>query len=89
MRQQFLMRPHLSDLTFVHHDDLVGSLDGRQAVCDDQRGSSFYHAAESIAYFELGFRIDAGRRLIEDQNLRLMRQCARERDELFLPSRKC
>src|SRR5882672_6811063 len=35
--EQLLVRSHFPHLTFVHNDDLVGALDGREAVGDDQR----------------------------------------------------
>ena len=88
IRQQFLMSAHFADLAFVHDDDLVGTLDGREAVGNDQRGASFDHAAERVAHFEFGFGIDARSGFVEDQNLRLVRQGAGERDELLLSGRK-
>ena len=69
---------------FVHHDDLVGALHGREAVGDDQRGASFDHAAERVAHAEFGFRVHAGGGFVEDQDLRLVGQGAGERDELLL-----
>src|ERR1019366_1306004 len=82
--QQLLVRSHLADLAFVHHDDLVGALDGRESVRDDQRRSPFHHAVERVAYPELGLRIHARSCFIQNQNLRTMRQRARERNQLFL-----
>src|SRR5271156_538681 len=57
--QQLLVRSHLADLAFVHHDDLVGALDGGETVRDDQGCSAFHHAIERVAHTELGLGIDA------------------------------
>lgn len=38
-RDQFLVNPPLDDLTLIHHDDLVGVLNRRKPVGDDERGS--------------------------------------------------
>src|SRR6266853_1619764 len=86
--QQLLVRSHLADLAFVHHDDLVGALDGREPVGDDQRRPPFYHAVERVAHPKLGLRIHARSRLVENQNLRIMRQRPRETDQLLLSGRE-
>ena len=35
--EQLLVSSHFAHLAFVHHDDLVGALHGREAVGDDHR----------------------------------------------------
>src|ERR1700687_1384812 len=65
--QQLLVRSHLADLAFVHHDDLVGPLDGREPVRDDQRSPPFHHAVERVAHPELGLRIHTRSRLLKNQ----------------------
>ena len=72
--KQLLMRAHFADLAFVHHDDLVGALHGRETMRDDQRGTAFHHAGKRVAHFEFGFGIDARGGFIENQNLRFMSQ---------------
>ena len=57
--EQLLVRSHFPHLTFVHNDDLVGALDGREAVGDDQRGAAFDHAAEGVPDAEFGFGVHA------------------------------
>src|SRR5882724_2679107 len=74
--EELLVRSHFADLAFVHDDDLVGALDGRKAVGDDQRGAAFDHAAEGVADAEFGFGVDAGGGFVEDQDLRIVRQRA-------------
>src|SRR5208337_3003273 len=67
LSQQLLMRSHLADLAFVHHDNLVGALDGRQPVRDDQRRPPFHHPVERVADPELSFRIHARRGFVENK----------------------
>ena len=70
------MSAHLADSSFVHDNNLVGPLHRRQAVGDDQRGSSFHHARERIAYPEFGLRVDARSGFVENQDLWFMGQGA-------------
>ena len=72
------MRSHFADLSFVHDDDLVGALDGRETVGDDQRGAAFDHAAEGVADTEFGFGVHAGGGFVENQDFWIVRQGARE-----------
>ena len=79
------MRAHLAHLALVHHDDLVGALDGRKPVGDDQRGASLDQPGQRLAHPELGIGVHAGGRLIEDQDARVVGQRAGKRDQLLLP----
>ena len=88
LREQLLVSAHLADLALVHDDNLVRSLNGRQTVGDHERGAAFDHAIERVTDPEFGFGIYARRGFIKDQDLRIMRQGARETDELFLSGRK-
>ena len=69
----------------MHDDNLVGALNGGQTVGDDQRRPPFHHAAQCVAHTELGLRIHAGSRFIENQNIRIVRQRAGKRNQLLLP----
>src|ERR1700688_365808 len=82
------MCAYFADLSFMHDDDLVGALHGREAMGNDERGAPFDHAIESVAHFELGFRIHARGSFVEDQNFGLMGQRSSERDQLLLAGRK-
>ena len=59
LREQLLVRAHLADLPLMHNDDLVGALNGREAMRDDQRRSSFNHAVERVAHAKFSFGVDA------------------------------
>src|SRR4051794_27431274 len=79
------MGTHLPQLSLMHNQDLVGPLNGGQAVCDDQRCTVGHHTGESIADLQFGLGIYARCCLIQDQDARLMGQRTSEADELFLP----
>src|SRR5580692_4782108 len=64
--EQLLVRTHLPNLPFVHHDNLVGALNGGKPVGDDHRGAAFDHAAQGVAHPEFSFGIYAGRGLVEN-----------------------
>src|ERR1700686_4693828 len=51
---------------------------------DDQRGPALHHPVERVAPPELGLRIHARSGLIQNQNLRIVRQRSRETDQLLL-----
>jgi hypothetical protein len=67
---------------------ILSALHRRQPVRDDERGSAFEHAAESVTHAEFGFGVDARGRFVENQNLWIVRQGARERNELLLAGGK-
>src|SRR5579884_3346231 len=49
VREQLAMRAALHDLTTLEHQDLIGALDRRKPVCDDERGSPATQRAEAVA----------------------------------------
>ena len=78
------MSSDLPHLTLVHHDDLVGPLDRTQAMRDHDRGTSFDQMRQGVANPEFSFGVDARSRFIENQDLWIVRQSARKRNELLL-----
>ena len=88
MGQQLLVRADLADLALVHHDDLVGALNGAEAVGDHDRGAAFDHAGQRVAHAEFGFGVDARGGFVEDEDLGIVRQRSGERDELLLAGRQ-
>src|ERR1051326_2895433 len=87
-RQQFLVRSHLADLAFVKHDDLIRALDRGKPVRDHDRGPSVEKFSNRLLDQDLAFGIDARRRFIQDEDLRVEGERAGERDELFLSDGK-
>ena len=80
------MRSDFAQASFVHHDDSVGALDGGEAVRYNDGGAAFHQTGERGANAEFGFSVDAGSSLVQDQVARVVRQSARETDELLLTS---
>ena len=76
--------PALDDAPLVEHDDAVGGADGRQPVRDDDRRPPLHHRLERALEARLGVRVDARRRLVEDEERRVAVERAREREELPL-----
>ena len=55
---------------------------------DDNRRPALDHPRQGLPDAQFGVGIDAGSRFVENQELRLVSQRARETDQLFLPGRK-
>src|SRR5438309_11201143 len=64
--EELLMCADLADLSLVHDDDLVGALNGREPVSNDQGGAALNNAAQSIAYSKLCSCVYAGSGLIQN-----------------------
>ena len=74
----------LAHMALVHHDELVGALDGGESVGDDDRGAPFHHARERVAHPQLGFGVYAGGGFVEHQDFRIVGQRPRKRNKLLL-----
>ena len=79
------MVAHLAYLAFVKHDDLVGALNGREAVRDDERGAIGHQAFYGLLNQLLGLGVNARGGFIEYQDARVKGQRAREGNQLLLP----
>src|SRR5579884_2028171 len=84
LRQQLMVRAALPQPSFMHHQNPVGALNRRKPVGHNDRRTAGDDAAESFAHAELSLRIDAGRRLVQDQKLRVVGQRPGEINELLL-----
>ena len=87
MREQFVVRAYRGDRAVVHDDDLIGVLDGRHALSDDELGRVGDLFAERLADERVRLGIDRRRRVVEDQYLWLFEQCARNAKSLLLTAR--
>lgn len=65
---QFPMGSHLSDPTLVKNDDLIRTLDGRETMGYDQRGSPFDQASHPFLNQPFGFRIHMRGGLVKDED---------------------
>ena len=87
-RQQFLMRTLLAQASFVEHENAMRVLNRAQPVRDDDRGAAFEQAVERLADQQFGLGVHTGSGFVENQELRVVRQRARETDELPLADGK-
>src|SRR5207237_1141551 len=74
--------------TRFEDQDAVGVADGRQAVGDDERGAALHDLRERGLYFRFGRGVERARRLVENQNRRILQESARDRQALALASRE-
>src|SRR5580693_2739589 len=76
--KQFLVRTLFAQAAFVEDQNAVGVLDRAQAMRNHHGGAAGKQTVERFADHQLRFRVDAGSGFVEDQELRIMRQRARE-----------
>ena len=82
------MRAALAQLAVVEDEYLVGALDGREAVRDDDGGAVAQDALDGPLDELLGLGVDGAGRLVEDEERRVEGERAREGDELLLADRE-
>ena len=78
------MAADLAESSFMQHQDLVHALDGRQPVRDGDGRAAGHQPVQRVLNQELGFGVDARRRLIEHQNGWRERERSGEREQLLL-----
>ncbi len=66
------MFPGLADSPLIQHDDTIGILDGKQAVCDDQRSSSTHQFVERRLNVTFGFSVESRGCFIKNQDRRIL-----------------
>ena len=64
----------LDDAAALEHDYQIGAADRGEPVSDDERGAVAYDLGEGPLDLVLGADVDAGRRVVEDQNGRVEQQ---------------
>ena len=69
--KQLGMRALFHDAPLLEHHDLIRSLDGAEAVSDDQRRAAFEQLAHALLHQHLGQRVDVRCRLVHDQDARI------------------
>src|ERR1700731_852857 len=84
LAKQLLVGSNFADVAFVHHDDLVSALNGRETVRDDDRCPALNHAGEGFTHSDFGFGIDAGGGFVQHKNLGIVCESAGKRNELLL-----
>jgi hypothetical protein len=86
--QQLVVRSALDDLSVRHDDDAIGVAHGGEAVRDDQGGPVLHQALEGFLHQALRLGVEGGRRLVEDQDGRVLQDRARDREPLALSARE-
>src|SRR5690625_4488310 len=82
---EFVRGAVLDDPPRLHDEDPVGDLDGGQAVGDDDRGPALEHRGQGILHQPLRGDVEVRGRLVEDDDVRVGEEDAREGHELALP----
>src|SRR5258708_28925995 len=72
----------------MEHGDTIGIADRGNAVGDENRGAPVHHIAQVIENFIFGVGIDAGERVVENQDSWIPNESARNRRSLLLSARQ-
>ena len=75
----------LDDFAGAEHEHLVGIANGAQAVGNDETGAAGQQFVQSNLNLALGARVHAGRRFIQDQDVRIAQRRAGDGQKLALP----
>src|SRR5271163_336639 len=78
----------LAEFSFVEYQDAVGVLNGAEAMSDHHGGTSTEQTVQGFADLQFGFGVHAGGGFVKNQKTRIVRQCARETDQLALAAGK-
>ncbi len=75
------------DIAVFHDENDVGFLNGREAVCDDERRAPLHYFRESFLYFYFGSSIYVARRFVQYEHGRIHEHYSRYAKELPLSLR--
>src|SRR5690349_7197557 len=78
----------LQDTSVFDDQNLIRAADGRKAVRDDERGAAFHQIPEPFLNQRLRFGIEAGGSFVQDQNARVGKNGAGDRNTLALAAGK-
>ena len=81
------MRALLHDLSRVDDENLVRVADGGEAVCNDEGCASLHQLEHRVLNLDLGASIDGRSGLVQDQQIGIGQNGARDGDELALSLR--
>ncbi len=85
-RHELIVRPTLHDLPVLQDEDLIRGAHGRDAMRHDDRRSLAHHRGQSREDLLFRVRIHGRERIVQDQDLRVDRQRARDGGTLLLPA---
>jgi hypothetical protein len=83
-RQELLVRTDFDDLSALHPDDAGAGTDGRQAMGDDDDRAAPDDRAHVILNDPLAVVVERRGRLVENEDARIGRERASDRDALTL-----
>ncbi len=83
------MGPLLRYHTFFQNNDAIRIVDGAQTVRDGDYRAPFHQAFQRFHHHALGFRVESGSGLIQNEDGIIANDCARDSDALPLAAGKC
>ena len=86
--KQLLVRAFLDDSAVLKHDYLVGVLDCREPVRNDEHSADIADIFKGLLDYDFGFGVDVCGCLVENENLRLMKHRSCKRKKLALTLRE-
>jgi len=81
-------RAVFDDIAGFEHHHAIEIAQCRKAVGDRDHGAAAHQAAERLSDRFLGFAVESGGRLVEQQDRRVLQEGARDRDALPLAARQ-
>src|SRR5207249_10319088 len=87
-REQLVVRAALDDLAVLEHQDLIGALNRRQPMGDDERRPAAAERPQTVLNHRLAFAVQARSGLVENQDARIGKDRARDRHPLPLAARQ-
>lgn len=85
---EFIVGPDFRDLAILHDNQAVRILERRQPVRDGEGRAPGNQAVDGFLDLLLGLDIHVRSRFIEDENTRIVQNCAGDGDALFFTSGK-
>src|SRR6202034_246322 len=82
------MRAHRNLVAVIHDDDPIGLQHRGEPMRDDERRASLHEPLERLLHQQLRFRVERARGLVEEEDGRILENCAGESDALALAARQ-
>src|SRR5437660_10527212 len=86
--EEFGVSSGLGDAARVQNDDAVSPLDGGEPMCDHERCAALHERLERLLDMALGFAVERGGGLVENEHRRVLEGGASDSEPLPLPARK-
>ena len=85
---QLLVTAVADNAAVIEYENAVGDAYGAEAVGDNERGSAFHERRQCFLDGSLAFRVERARRLIEDEDGRILEKSPGDGDPLALAAGK-